>query len=197
MGMRWWLRRGDRALPAALVAAALLWLYSLLAGTPYQEAKALVLIAPLVMAISVRALLASELPAIVAIAFLGAAGGSAVLALANGPVGPSGYSPQLLQLSKGKGGGSVQVEVPDELLDDQHGLDWVAWEMRGRHVCIVRESAPGPRLPAGLVGTVTLAIDEDGAVLPAGIVTREGVPDGPGPCPLIPDAARADPSAGG
>ena len=40
--------RGERAVPAALGAAAALWLYSLVAGTPYQEAKALVLAAPLV-----------------------------------------------------------------------------------------------------------------------------------------------------
>ncbi len=56
-GLRWWWRRGERAVPAALAAAALLWLYALVAGTAYQEAKALVLGAPLVMMISVRAIL--------------------------------------------------------------------------------------------------------------------------------------------
>ena len=40
-GLAWWLRRGERAVPAALGAAVALWLYALLGGTPYQEAKAL------------------------------------------------------------------------------------------------------------------------------------------------------------
>ena len=42
-GLAWWWRRGERAVPAALAAAVALWLYALIAGTPYQEAKALVL----------------------------------------------------------------------------------------------------------------------------------------------------------
>ena len=52
-GLRWW-RRGERAVPAALAAAVVLWLYSLVAGTPYQEAKALVLAAPVAL-VSARA----------------------------------------------------------------------------------------------------------------------------------------------
>ena len=119
-GLRWSLRRGERALPAALAAAALLWLYALLAGTPYQEAKALVMVAPLVAVLSVRALVASQAPALVAIAFLAAAGGSSVLALVNGPVGPSGYSTALADLRGNLPRGSTVVAVPDELLADQH-----------------------------------------------------------------------------
>ena len=110
--------------PAALVAAALLWLYSLLAGTPYQEAKALVLIAPLVM----RDLGPGA-------ARLGAAGDRRdrlprrrrrLQPCSRSPTARSGRAAtrrSCRSCSKGKGGGSVQVEVPDELLDDQHGLD--------------------------------------------------------------------------
>ena len=41
-GLAWWLRRRELAVPAALAAAALLILYALVGGTPYQEAKAIV-----------------------------------------------------------------------------------------------------------------------------------------------------------
>ena len=105
-GIGRWLRGGERAVPAALAAAALLWLFSLLAGTPYQEAKALVIAAPLVALVSVRALVAAAPAALVA-AFLLAAGGSSVLALANGPVGPRGYSPELAELAGELGPGST------------------------------------------------------------------------------------------
>ena len=102
----WWRARRARGAGARSPRRSLLWLYALVAGTPYQEAKALVLLAPLVALISVRALLAAA-PALIAAAFLAAAGGSSVLALANGPVGPSGYSPELAELRAQLGDGSV------------------------------------------------------------------------------------------
>ncbi len=196
-GLWWWLRRGERAVPAALFAALALWLYALLGGTPYQEAKALVLIAPLAALISVRALLASRLPAIVAIAFCAAAGGSSLLALANGPVGPAGYSPRLAELSERLGVGSTLVVLPDELVDDQHGIDYVAWELRGNRVCIESESDAAGGVPPGIARTVAVGLDADGAVVPDGEYANQGAAQGPGPCELIPDAARADPGAGG
>jgi hypothetical protein len=39
-------------------------------------------------------------------------------------------------------------------------------------------------------------VDDDGAIVP-GELLRNPEALGPGPCPLIPDAARADPSADG
>ena len=56
-GLHWWLRRGELAVPAALAAAVLLYLYAHFAGTPYQEAKAIALASPLVALIGVRAVL--------------------------------------------------------------------------------------------------------------------------------------------
>ena len=61
-GLRWWLGRGERAVPAALAAAAILYLYALVAGTPYQEAKAIAIAAPLAMLVSARALLEATPP---------------------------------------------------------------------------------------------------------------------------------------
>jgi hypothetical protein len=190
----WWLRGGERAVPAALAAAALLWLFSLLAGTPYQEAKALVVAAPLVALVSARALAAAAPVALVA-AFLLAAGGSSVLALANGPVGPRGYSPELAELAGELGPGSIYVLAPAELLDDQHGLDYLLWELRGNRIC-VEASEDGRAEPPGGGSTLAVAIDDSGAVVPEGSYVNRSA-RGPGTCPLIPDASRADPSAAG
>jgi hypothetical protein len=225
-GLRWWWRRGDRAVPAALGAAVLLWLYALLAGTPYQEAKALVLAAPLVILISIRAI-AERAPdlaearrilrrrsialvpgrardakerlvvGVLGIVFVPAALASSLLALANGPVGPSGYSPALVELRDELPVGSTLVVAPDELLDDQHGADWIAWELRGNRICIESESESAASPPAGVIATLSVSVNEDGAVVPDGIQVNRTPTSALGPCPLIPDAARADPGAGG
>lgn len=223
-GLRRAWREGERAVVAALIAAAALWLYSRLGGTPYQEAKALVLAAPLTMAISVRGLLerapdattarriverralayafpgrarAAKLrlaTAGLAIAFVAGAAVSSLLALANGPVGPSGYSPELAELRTELAPGSVEVLAPAQLLDDQHGYDYVAWELRGNRVCVDPEGSPSE---AGSTArtTVRLRLADDGAVeVQSTRVDPEAA--SPGDCPAIADGARADPSAG-
>lgn len=217
-------RAREHALPAALGAGALLWLYSLIAGTPYQEAKALVLVAPLAMLIAVSGLLdraptLAEARRIVgrraiayafpgrarvaklrlvagalAVAFVAGAGISSVLALANGPVGPAGYSPALAELRTRLPGGSIAVVAPHDILADQHGADWIAWELRGNRICVVDA---GDEFPRGTSATLTVALDDDGAVVPLGPPERSEAPADRGPCRLIPDTARADPSAGG
>ena len=62
-GLIWWLDRGERAVPSALAVAAALIAYAHFSGTPYQEAKSIMLASPLAMLISARALLSGE-PAI-------------------------------------------------------------------------------------------------------------------------------------
>ncbi len=223
-GVRWWLGRGERAVPAALGAAVLLWLYALVAGTPYQEAKALVMVAPLVMLISVRAVL-ERTPTIaetrtilrrrsiaflfparrreakerlvvggLGTLFLAGVGLSSVLALVNAPVGPGGYSPALAELRTKLPSGPVLVLAPERLLDDQHGADYLAWELRGNRVCItsVPDAEPGD---FGATSIVSLTLADNGAVEIEGVGRNES--PGDADCPLIPDAARADPSAGG
>jgi len=191
-GLLWWWRHGQRAILAALIAALVLWAYALVGGTPYQEAKALVMAAPLVALVSVRALVAAA-PSVVVASFLLAAGGSSLLALANGQVGPSGYTPELAELREQLGEGSYVVFAPAELLDDQHGRDYLVWELRGNRIC-VEEFGRGNVPPPG-ADAITVVID-DGAVVPEGVYETETVGrDRPGPCELIPDGARADPSA--
>ena len=226
VGLRWWWGERERAVPAALGGAALLWLYSLVAGTPYQEAKALVLAAPLAMLIAARALLEAS-PTVrtarliverrslahafpgraqvakrqlatgaLAVAFLAAAGVSSLLVLVNGPVGPSGYSPKLAELAPElSGDGSVLVLAPAELLEDEHGADWIAWELRGNRICVAAEGE-ATAADVGASSTIPVTVDGDGAIVPAGAYVNRSL-GSEGDCPLSPDAARADPSAGG
>ncbi|MGH2952460.1 MAG: hypothetical protein ACRDK9_00360 [Solirubrobacterales bacterium] len=226
-GVVWWLRRGDRAVPAALAAAAVLWLYSLTGGTPYQEAKALTLAAPLVALVSVRALLESApslaearrilarrsptllMPGrarrakfslavgLLAVAFVGAAGASSLLALLNGPVGPSGYSPELAELRDQLPRGSTVLLPPGALLEDQHGRDYLVWELRGNRICVVDAgSDPGPPT-SSIAATLSITWDDDGAVVPEDVFHLNRDVEHPGPCPFIPDGARADPAGDG
>ncbi len=54
------LSRRESALPSALLASVLLYLASLAVGTPYTQAKALAIAAPLIMLIALRGLLAAD-----------------------------------------------------------------------------------------------------------------------------------------
>jgi hypothetical protein len=54
------LSRRESALPSALLASVLLYLASLALGTPYTQAKALAIAAPLIMVIAIRGLLSAE-----------------------------------------------------------------------------------------------------------------------------------------
>jgi hypothetical protein len=218
-GLRWWWRKGDRAVLGGFAAAVALWLYALIAGTPYQEAKALVILAPLVMLISVRPLLemAPDLPearrilrrrslaylfpgparlareqlivGIAAVAFVAGAGISSTLALVNGPVGPSDYSPALAELRPKLGSGSTLVLAPEELLADEHGLDYLSWELRGHRVCI--EADHGQSAPPGVTNVVVITGDDPPE--PAAYLNKSAGATA-GPCPLISDTARADPA---
>ena len=222
-GIAWSMRRGERALPGALAGTAALWLYALVAGTPYQEAKALVLLAPLIALVSIRALLeaaptvaearrilARRSPLLLlpgrarqartdlavgalALAILAAAAGSSLLALVNGPVGPSGYSPELAELRPlGEREESVLVVAPPELLDEQHGRDYLVWELRGNRVCV--EPTDAESFPNAVADTLSAVLDDDGAVVVEGTLPNVNAPDGPGECPFIRDGARADPA---
>jgi hypothetical protein len=209
-GIPWWLRRRELAVPAALAAGALLWAYALISGTPYQEAKAIVLAAPLAMLVAVLPLVsepigrALPLRAGLALAFMGAAGGCSLLALANGPVGPASYSPGLAELRHGLGADSTLVLASPELLNDEHGRDFIVWELRGGRVCVDEAGAPSRRPPpAGDAHVIT----QGGAEAPYGGLRRERTaggytlwrrdpaPGGHGSCPAIDVANRAEPAS--
>ncbi len=234
-GLVWWVGRRLRAVPSALAVAAALFAYAHFTGTPYQAAKSIVIAAPLAMLISARALIGGELliemgglrgavarrrggvvgalarhqsvlGAALAIAFVGAATGSSLLALANGPVGPSAYSPALTELRDRLGGGSTLVLAPAAMLADEHGRDYLVWELRGGRVCVEAQAPPvSSKPPAGVAHVIT----QGAGPAPFGglrLVRRAGVysawetrppPAGVGPCPLIAVGGRADPAAQG
>jgi hypothetical protein len=220
-GLRWCWRSAHRAALAGWSAAVVLWLYALVAGTPYQEAKALVILSPLVMLIAVRGIvdvapdpdearriIGRRSPAylfpgraraareklvvgIFGVAFFAAAGLSSALALSNGPVGPSAYSPALAELRVKLGPGSTLVLAPAKVLDDEHGSDYLSWELRGHRVCVEPDHGQ-TQAPPGYSGIVILAPDDPPRPEGAHFSRSASVPSGP--CPLISTTARADPA---
>jgi hypothetical protein len=82
--------------------------------------------------------------------FLLAAGVCSLLAFANAPVGPTSYSPALTDLRPLVANGSTLVLAPDELLAEQHGTPFIAWELRGGRVCIAAESENDGTPPPGV-----------------------------------------------
>ena len=193
-------RRGERALPAALAAAALLWLYALVAGTPVPGGEGAGDGRPRwSRCISVRALVASRAPALVALAFLAAAGGSSVLAL----VERAGRAERLLAGAGRRCAISCRRARP-----------WSRRPTSCSPSSTGRTSSPGSC--AATASASSRSRPRAGRCRPGsrrrvtvgrrrrrrGRAGRRSRPRAGrtrrrGPCPLIPDAARADPSAGG
>jgi hypothetical protein len=127
------------------------------------------------------------------VVYLLAAGACSLLALANAPVGPTSYSPALTSLRPLIADDSTLVLAPDPLLDEEQGVPYVAWELRGGRVCIERESAAPAKPPPGVRFFVTSGSGEPpfpGLTLnrragPYLLWERNGVLGGPSPCPLI------------
>jgi hypothetical protein len=240
-GLCWWLRRSQRAVPAALTVAAALFAYAHFTGTPYQAAKATVIASPLAMLIAVRALVTPQTivhlnavkaavahtrlgvtgfflrhealgGAALALAFCAAASACTVLALVNGPVGPAIYSPALTELRPELQHGSTLVLAQQDLLADEHGRDYVVWELRGSRVCVAPEQPRNnitadngylPRPPAGIAHVITGAqrtppfIDFrlERRSGPYVLWKRKPPPSGNGPCDLIAVGQRANPAS--
>ena len=215
-GLWWWLRRRELAVPSALTATALLVLYGLVAGTPYQEAKAIAIAASPAMLVAVRPLLEAvparaegaraRVGALAALAFVLAAAGSSALALANGPVGPATYTPALTDLRHSLGKRSVLVLAAPELLADEHGRDYLVWELRGGRVCVAPEGRASSRPPpAGVSRVITsnptasppfAGLRLERRAGPYAVWVRRPLPGGDGRCPLIaPGGARANPAS--
>ena len=104
VGVAWWVRRRDLAVPIALGACTALYLFSLPFSGDYSRAKALMIAAPLAMLLALRPLLV-ELGrgaplrrlawGALAVAFVGGALYSSFLALRDAPVGPPGHGAEL------------------------------------------------------------------------------------------------------
>jgi len=178
-------RRREGALVAGLAAVAAVYLATRIGGTPYTAAKALEVAAPLVASVILLPLLSGASPrldtpgaslsrrfrgtALAAAAYLLAAGGCSLLALANAPVGPASYSPALAELRPRLTAGSTLVLAPAELLDERHGARYIAWELRGDRVCIEPETAAGGRPPPGIRFVLAPLAEDAAAELREGI----------------------------
>jgi hypothetical protein len=220
--VRCW-RGRETAILAGLAGAVGVYVAARVGGTPYTAAKALEVAAPLVMLTILLPLdgrvdmsaggavggtapeeasatgggggsPAATGPAAAALVlYLLAAGACSLLVLANAPVGPTSYSPKLTELRPLIADDSTLVLAPDRLLDEEHGVPYVAWELRGGRVCIERESAAPAKAPSGVRFVVTwgdvgppfasLAQLRDAG--PYVLWERNGPIGGPSPCPLI------------
>ena len=163
-GGRCW-RRRETAILGALAAAALAYAAARVGGTPYTAAKALEIGAPIA---ALTILLGSPgrffgaydqkgaqpepggAASLAGAAFVLAAGACSLLALANAPVGPISYSPALHGFRPLIARDSTLALGSDELLADQHGGPFLAWELRGGRVCIESASEAGEAPPRGV-----------------------------------------------
>ena len=220
------LQAGETAVVSAVVAGGVLYGYALAAGTPYQEAKALAIVAPVAMVVAVRGCLeetppiqalrglparALAVPAL-AFAFVAAAAGSTALALVNGPVGPSAWTPALFEFAGQLEDDEQVLAVIDDELADENGRDLVTWELRGREVCVISQSEVSAAEVSGKAFGAVVVIGELDQPLPVvgrlQQLDRESSDDldytlyranltgtDPG-CPFVADGDRAEPASG-
>ncbi len=183
-------RRRESALIAGLAAAALAYAAARMGGTPYTAAKAIEVGAPLAALVIVLPLLRRP----VAWLYLLAAAGCSLLALANAPVGPSSYSPALTGLRDDVGAGPTLVLASNQLLDNEQGTPYIAWELRGGRVCIASEEESSDRPPRGVRFVVSEAANVGPPfvglrrvrVAPPYVLWKVNAPaTGRSPCPLI------------
>ncbi|HET9197702.1 MAG TPA: hypothetical protein VFN92_05520 [Solirubrobacterales bacterium] len=184
-------RRRETAILAGLGASALAYAAARIAGTPYTAAKAIEIASPLVALAILIPLLSTRLflvglkqqkgtgellRRVVVAGFVAAAGVCSLLALANAPVGPTSYSSKLSDYRRLVGEGPTVVFASPQLLEEEHGEPFLAWELRGGRVCI--KSTEDSKMPPG----VRFAIWDEGDW------TLRKVSDplpGKSPCPLV------------
>jgi len=200
-------RRRESAILAGVGAALLAYAAARVGGTAYTAAKAIEIGAPLItLAILLPLLGPAEeegilerkvgrhpLRALLAAVFVLAAGACSLLAFANAPVGPTTYSPSLTEMRPIVAADSTLVIASPQLLADEHGTPYIAWELRGGRVCIV-SAGEADGLPAG----VRFVVTEGGAgsapfpglrlrraALPYALWEATGPVASQSPCPLV------------
>ena len=166
-------RRRETALLSGLAAAALAYAAARFGGTPYTAAKAVEIGAPLAALVIVLPLLRRPVTWL----YLLAAGACSLLALANAPVGPTSYSPALTGLRHDVGEGPTLVLASRQLLENEHGVPYISWELRGGRVCIQSSDEAG-KLPAGVRFVITEGDDWSLRKLRHPVAGKT-------PCPLI------------
>lgn len=160
---------GERAIVAGLGAGLAMYAAARSGGTAYTSAKALTMLAPIASLVILCPLLdrrwewngvlsPARLAPLAATAYGLAAGGCSLLVLANAPVGPTSYTPALTKLRPLLAPAATEVLAPPELLAEQHGTLYLAWELRGGEVCIAPTRVARPAVtPPHNVGFVLAA----------------------------------------
>ncbi|HVW48348.1 MAG TPA: hypothetical protein VHA76_14935 [Solirubrobacterales bacterium] len=168
-------RRRETVVLSGLFVAAVAYLAARVGGTAYTSAKAIEIAAPLcaltiLLPLSKRAVWRFPLPmreesateapgdgdragvvaTLACVVFLAAAGLCSALALANAPIGPSTYTPALAAMRPLVENGSTLILASPELLEDDHGTNYLAWELRGGRVCIATRDEVGGVIPTGV-----------------------------------------------
>jgi hypothetical protein len=171
-------RRRETVVLSGLFVAAVAYLAARVGGTAYTSGKAIEIAAPLcaltiLLPLTRRAVwrvtpaIREEgstgapadrgglLAAAACVVFIAAAGLCSALALANAPVGPSTYSPVLTGFRPLLANAATLVLASPELLEDDHGTNYIAWELRGGRVCIETSEEAGGKLPRGVRFVIT------------------------------------------
>ncbi len=116
-------RERDWVLPGLLVAMAAVWALAALFSSPYIAAKALAIVAPVVIAIALRGTLGARGPALaLGLVLVVAAAGSSFLVIRQAAVGPDSHA--------------TQLEAFRPLVEGKPLLflgrdDFIGWELRG------------------------------------------------------------------
>ncbi|MBS1863847.1 MAG: hypothetical protein JSS68_19290 [Actinobacteria bacterium] len=163
-------RRRENVVLSGLFVVAVAYLAARVGGTAYTAAKAIEIAAPL-CALTILLPLTREVPWFLSsdkakkgttesrrsqlataacVAFLAAAGLCSALALANAPVGPPSFSSALAAMRPLVANGSTLIIGSPELLGEDHGTNFLAWELRGGRVCIATREEVGGKLPQGV-----------------------------------------------
>ena len=204
-------RDREVAILSGLAAAALAYAAGRLGGTAYASAKAIEIAAPICALVILLPLLRlagcrftgsyarkgdtrALVGGVAAAAFIAVAGLCSLLALANAPVGPTSYSPALTGMRPLVADDSVVYVASEELLVDEHGTPYVAWELRGGRVCIETAAEADGSPPPGVRFVIAEAGPKE-PPFPGLRVERVASPyvlwevekpvPGESPCPLI------------
>jgi hypothetical protein len=159
-------RRRETVVLSGLFVAAVAYLAARSAGTAYTAAKAIEIAAPLCALTILLPLtrdavwrvplaMREQVTTAACLVFFAAAGLCSALALANAPVGPGTYSPALTGLRPLVENDSTVVLASPELLEDDHGTNYIAWELRGGRVCIETRAEAEGAPPPGVRFVVT------------------------------------------
>jgi hypothetical protein len=154
-------RKRETVVLSGLFVAAVAYLAARVGGTAYTGGKAIEIAAPLcaltiLMPLTEEAVwsltgpMRRKVSTAALVVFLAAAGLCSALALANAPVGPPSFSSALAAMRPVVENDSTLIIGSPALLGEEHGTNFLAWELRGGRVCIATREEVGGKIPHGV-----------------------------------------------